>query len=103
MAWLGRKPVIANRNCAAFREMIRHRDNGFLVGADWELLAAMRELATDAAECGRIGAAGFAEVHARFTWPAVARAVMEVLEGGKSEGRSRELVAVRQLDKSGAA
>jgi glycosyltransferase involved in cell wall biosynthesis len=80
-AWLCKKPVIANRRNAAFRDMIRHGDNGLLVGADWELAAAMRHLAADAASCGRLGAAGFAEVHRRYTWPAVAQAVMDVLAG----------------------
>lgn len=85
-AWLFGKPVIASRRHAACRDIIRHGENGWLVGADWELLDAMRRLASDAALCRRLGEAGFAEVHRRYTWPAVAQAWLDVLAGGRGSG-----------------
>ncbi len=78
-AWKFRKPVIANRVCSAFRELIDHGKTGLLVGSDAELVAAMGELAADPALCARLGDAGFERAIARFTWQRVADCVGAVL------------------------
>jgi glycosyltransferase involved in cell wall biosynthesis len=42
-AWLAKRPVIVNRDCAAFGDLVEHQINGLLV-AEESLLAAMRSI-----------------------------------------------------------
>lgn len=78
-AWLFGKPVVANRACYSFRELVRQNENGVLVQTDHELFEAMLRLADDDAERSRMGQTGFTEVQRLYTWPAVAEAVAGVL------------------------
>jgi glycosyltransferase involved in cell wall biosynthesis len=80
-AWLFGKPVIANRACYSFRELVRHGENGLLVRTDTELAEAMRELLQDDMARVRMGRAGFEDVQEQFTWPAVTAAVVDVMIG----------------------
>jgi glycosyltransferase involved in cell wall biosynthesis len=75
-AWLFGKPVIANRACYSFRELVREGENGLLVQTNEELADAMRRLVTDEAIRGPMGGSGFLEVQKQFTWAAVAETVM---------------------------
>lgn len=83
-AWQFGKPVIANRACYAFRELVEDGATGMLVGTDDELAVAMRMLATQAQEGARMGAAGFDRVQAEFTWDKVADACFGALVPGPS-------------------
>jgi glycosyltransferase involved in cell wall biosynthesis len=74
-AWLFGKPVIANRNCYSFRDLVRHCETGFLVGAVQELVAAMHVLADDEKWRGDMGRAGFDDVIGKYGWEQVADAV----------------------------
>jgi glycosyltransferase involved in cell wall biosynthesis len=94
-AWLFRKPVIANRVCYSFRELVRDETTGLLVGDAWELQEAMARLVGDPALCARLGAAGFVEAMLRYTWPQVAESIYRALEpdavaaaSGRSAGRT---------------
>jgi glycosyltransferase involved in cell wall biosynthesis len=73
-AWLFGKPVIANRVCYSFRELVRDGETGFLVTTDTELTEAMKSLASDVEARGRMGRAGFQDVVTKFTWERVAEA-----------------------------
>jgi glycosyltransferase involved in cell wall biosynthesis len=75
-AWLFGKPVLANRACYSFRELVRDGENGYLVRTDEELAGAMQMMLEDEAARLAMGAGGFAEVQEKFTWPAVAGAVL---------------------------
>jgi glycosyltransferase involved in cell wall biosynthesis len=78
-AWKFKKPVIANAECLAFRELVRHGDSGLLVEGEEQLKAAMHALAADRELAARLGEAGFALVASRYTWRHVAEALAEVL------------------------
>ncbi len=71
-AWLFGKPVIANRACYAFRDLVRDGETGILVGRDDELEAAMAALLADREGAARLGGRGRDAVLARFTWDSVA-------------------------------
>jgi glycosyltransferase involved in cell wall biosynthesis len=73
-AWLFGKPVIANANCYAFRDLVQPGETGMLVGTDEELVSAMDRLAADPELRLRIGRAGFKEVVERYSWDVVADA-----------------------------
>jgi glycosyltransferase involved in cell wall biosynthesis len=100
-AWLFGKPVIANRACYAFRELVRDGHTGLLVTAETELAQAMRTLAEDAGIRDRLGRAGFADVVARFTWERVAEACFEVLmpeaQTVAAPRKKREVSPAREL------
>ena len=74
-AWLFGKPVIANRNCYSFRELVRDGGTGLLASSDGELAAAMEKLAADPALRRRMGRAGFAETISKYSWEQVANAL----------------------------
>jgi glycosyltransferase involved in cell wall biosynthesis len=74
-SWLFGKPVIANGNCYSFRDLVRHGETGFLVGAVQELAAAMNVLADDEKRRDRMGRAGFKEAIGKYGWEQVADAV----------------------------
>lgn len=78
-AWKFRKPVIANRACAAFRELVRDGETGLLVESEEELSAAMAQLAQDPELCARLGEAGFERAVSAFAWQRVADLVGEIL------------------------
>ena len=107
-AWLSGKPVIVNRACYAFRELIRDGEAGVLVSSDQELREAMALLGSDRVARDRLGMAGFAEVVTRYAWRDVANSVFNVLERDNSgagsvqhsSGRGGLSVGARSADKS---
>src|SRR5262249_16206315 len=71
-------PVIAS-NIGGLREVIVHRENGFLVGSDpAEVYSALAELRGDPALARRIGEAARHTVMSRFTAPLMVQHTMEV-------------------------
>ena len=78
-AWLFGKPVIANRACYAFRELVRNGHDGLLVLTEAELSQAMQRLLDDARYRNGLGRSGFESVLSRFTWEKVADACFEAL------------------------
>lgn len=78
-AWKFNKPVIANAACHAFRDLVRHGENGILVDTDSELNEAMAILAGNPQLAARLGEAGFRAAASRFTWQHVADALAAVL------------------------
>jgi glycosyltransferase involved in cell wall biosynthesis len=75
-AWLFGKPVIANRACYSFRELINHGKTGFLVLSDEELRDAMIRLTCEEGEGVRMGGAGFEKVASQFTWECVSETLL---------------------------
>ena len=80
-AWKFKKPVIANRACAAFRELVGDGEAALLVDTDEELATAMEKFALDPELCARLGEAGFERAVSAFAWQQVAGLVGEVLIG----------------------
>ena len=78
-AWLFGKPVIANRTCYAFRELVRDGENGLLADTETRLVNSMRRLLGSPALCRRLGRAGFRDAIAKYTWEAVAAACWNAL------------------------
>ena len=78
-AWLFRKPVIANRACYSFRDLVREKKTGLLAASIDEIADAMKLLAADPAARARMGEAGFAEVIERYSWAGAAEAIRAVL------------------------
>ena len=78
-AWLFRKPVIANRACYSFRDLVREDDTGLLAATTEELATAMLRLAADPAARARMGDAGFAEVIEKYSWAGAAQSIEAVL------------------------
>lgn len=77
-AWMCKKPVIANRDCPAFAELIDHEGDGLLCGSDDELVAAIARLLSDPALCRRLGEQGHAKAR-QFTWDRIAEAIGRAL------------------------
>jgi len=71
-AWKFGKPVIANRSCYAFRELVSHDRDGLLVEGVAELSEAMKRLILEPDLCSRLGSAGFDRVVREFTWDQIA-------------------------------
>jgi len=74
-AWASGKPVIANRGCAVFRELVDDGEDGFLVGDTAELATRLDSLLDDAALRDRLGAAGREKALKRFLWSQVAERI----------------------------
>lgn len=65
-AWMAGKPVIANKNCAAFHDMAVNEDNALLISSD-TLPLAIRRLITDHSLAKRLGESGRLVV-GRYNW-----------------------------------
>jgi glycosyltransferase involved in cell wall biosynthesis len=87
-AWLFGKPVIANANCYAFRDLVRDGETGVLVSSAEELVRAMDTLVADPGRRLRMGRAGFKNVVERYSWQSVADA-LEVVLAPRAVSKSR--------------
>jgi glycosyltransferase involved in cell wall biosynthesis len=77
-AWNAGKPVIGGP-AAATRELITEGVDGWSVPQDASVVAdRLRRLLDDPALAQRMGASGKRNVNARFAWPAIARAHLEI-------------------------
>jgi glycosyltransferase involved in cell wall biosynthesis len=96
-AWLFGKPVIANRACYSFRELVRDGESGILVSSEAELCAAMVRLCSDPAERSRLGERGFIEVAERFSWERVAAACYAHLSSAESRVTAESVAPAESL------
>lgn len=78
-AWKFGKPVIANRNCLSFRELVSDGTDGLLVGTDRELVEAMRRLASDRLVAENLGESGQSKTFANYTWRAVGETTLSAI------------------------
>jgi glycosyltransferase involved in cell wall biosynthesis len=77
-AWSCGKPVIGGP-AAATRELIDEGVDGWTVPQDPGAIAgALKRVLGDEALAQRVGAAGRAQVAARFSWPAIAQRHLEI-------------------------
>lgn len=75
-AWLAGKPVIANKNCAAFHDMAVDGENALLVGPD-EVASAIRHLLAQPDLQMRLPENG-KSLFARFDWKSVTKSFVEI-------------------------
>ena len=68
-AWLAGKPVVLNKNCAAFQELAIHEENALLVD-ETDLPEAIKKLVSQVDFRERLGASGNAQVK-NFNWDKV--------------------------------
>ena len=100
-AWMSGKPVIANRACYSFRELVKDGETGLLVRTTSDLVTAMERLATNPTERDRMGRAGRAEATSRYTWGQVASEVYDALvihESANARSSCPSLVRAAQND-----
>jgi glycosyltransferase involved in cell wall biosynthesis len=79
-AWMRKKPVIGNLACKPVASVIDDGHDGFLAATGEEIAAHLRALLADPARRRAVGAAGYAKVTSRYTWPHVARIVRAVYD-----------------------
>ena len=75
-AWLSKRPVIVNRNCAAFNDLVGHGVNG-LLATRTELTAAMRMLVSDETLRQKLGTTGLERALA-YDWRVIGRGVDDI-------------------------
>lgn len=75
-AWRAKRPVIANKDCAAFRDLAAHDEDALLVSFD-ELEPAMVRIVSDKALAARLGAKG-SEKLPNFEWTQVNNEFAEI-------------------------
>lgn len=80
-AWACGKPVIANRDCPAFAELIDDGEDGLLCRSEDDIAAAITRLVTDPALGARLGARGRTKALAHYTWEGAAATISEALLG----------------------
>ena len=97
-AWACGKPVIANRACPAFAELIDDGHDGLLCGNEQEIAAALARLLAEPEIAARLGAAGKAKAFSRYSWERLAEAIEQALltaagrsRAGVKDGRHRPL------------
>ena len=79
-AWMRRKPVIGNRNCASVAGLIRPGENGLLASTRQELQDHLVDLLTHPDRAAALGQAGQEMVLRKHTWRVIARRVLDHLE-----------------------
>ena len=77
-AWAAGKPVIAQRRCLAFADLVRHGENGFLAESPAEILDRVWGYITDHELVARHSSSGRA-LSQSYSWNALAKRVREVL------------------------
>jgi FkbM family methyltransferase len=98
-AWAAGRPVIAQRRCVAFAELVQHGANGFLAESPGEIREGISRYLADPGMAAEHGAAGKA-VAQRFSWSALAaqvRAAIVEKMFGAVEG-PRRVATAPQLD-----
>jgi glycosyltransferase involved in cell wall biosynthesis len=78
-SWMCERPVIANRSCSAFAELVDHGVDGILCENAQEVADAVALLASDRERAARMGARGRTKVLQSFTWSAIGAKVNKVL------------------------
>jgi Glycosyl transferases group 1 len=73
-SWLAGRPVIANVNCSAFRDLAIHEQNSLLTSKE-SLGASLNRLASDDLLCTRLGRAGKESIR-NYDWSAVCKSFL---------------------------
>ncbi|MFP4580278.1 MAG: glycosyltransferase family 4 protein [Candidatus Sumerlaeia bacterium] len=79
-AWMRKKPVVGNLNCAPVSYLIRHEVNGLLARDREELEDRLVELLKDPEKCRQFGESGYKQAVENHTWPVIANRVLSYFE-----------------------
>ncbi len=79
-AWMLRKPVLGNRNCAAVASLIDEGKDGFLATTSSEFADRAEEILRDPESGSAMGENGYRKVLKEFTWEAVGAKCEALLE-----------------------
>jgi glycosyltransferase involved in cell wall biosynthesis len=74
-AWMCKKPVVANRHCAAFAELVLHDRNGFLCESVQEVVSALESTIQDPEKAQRLGEAGHSTIVDTYAWSRIAASI----------------------------
>jgi FkbM family methyltransferase len=80
-SWSAGRPVVAQRRCLAFAELVAHGENGFLAESPGEIRDCIARYVADPALAARHGAAG-RELAKGFSWESVADRLYEIVVEG---------------------
>jgi glycosyltransferase involved in cell wall biosynthesis len=90
-AWMSRRPVVANRDCVAFGELVNDGVDGFLCSTVPELSERIRQILADPALAERMGMAGYKKACKDYTWgqlgKVVNRHLLSLIQPGQESGR----------------
>lgn len=78
-AWLAGRPVIAQRQCAAFAELVRDGENGFLAETSEEISDYVIKFLSNISYANRCGEVGCEEAK-RYTWFNLAKSINNCLK-----------------------
>lgn len=78
-AWAARRPVVAQRNSLAFRDLVVHGVNGYFAATPEDIRRHVEDYLADPGLAARHGDAGHA-VALRHSWAALADQIHEILE-----------------------
>jgi glycosyltransferase involved in cell wall biosynthesis len=93
-AWACGKPVVANRDCPAFAELVDDGHDGILCGSEEEIATALERLLAEPQAAARLGAAGRKKAFARYTWERMAEAIEQALLAAADRSPDKETRAV---------
>ncbi len=79
-AWMQKKPVIVNKKCSAFVELVSDSVNGLLAGRD-NLADRMRFILDESDRVRQMGEKGFEKVQKEYTWQVIGKTANEVALG----------------------
>lgn len=88
-AWMSGRPVIANRRCLSFTELVDDGRDGLLAGSTAEVTQAMQALLADGERAARMGVAGQRKAMETYTWSAAAQRFHDIvaeIRGGRGTG-----------------
>lgn len=78
-AWMSGRPVIANRRCLSFTELVEDGKDGLLVGSMGEVTQAMATLLSNPEQATRMGDAGQKKAMRHFTWSTAAERFRDIV------------------------
>jgi len=83
-AWMAGKPVVVNRNCLAFQELVVSGQDGWLCQGAADLAEALSAILDSPARSVQMGEAGRHKAH-EYTWERVAEQIENCLTIGLEE------------------
>ena len=78
-AWICKRPVVVNKKCLAFSELVQDRENGYLCDDVNSLSCALIELLADPQQADEIGRNGYMQTAQKFEWKTIAENVNQQL------------------------
>lgn len=79
-SWACGRPVVVSNDNMAFRELVKHEEDGILVGNEAELTGAMKYIIDSQDEASKMGEMGYKKVTENYTWDKLADSWALVLE-----------------------